>query len=39
MAEHPQFAVIAPAYNEALVIGSIVLQAKKHTDRVIVVDD
>ena len=39
VAEHPQFAVIAPAYNEALVIGSIVLQAKKHTDRVIVVDD
>ena len=33
------FAVVAPAYNEGLVIGSIVLLAKKHTDRVIVVDD
>ncbi|WP_201786418.1 glycosyltransferase family 2 protein [Methanoculleus horonobensis] len=33
------FAVVAPAYNEALVIGSIVLQAKRHADRVIVVDD
>lgn len=33
------FAVVAPAYNEALVIGSVVLLAKKHTDRVIVVDD
>ncbi|MCM2465668.1 hypothetical protein DIC75_04965 [Methanoculleus sp. CWC-02] len=33
------FAVIAPAYNEALVIGSVVLLAKKHADRVIVVDD
>jgi len=33
------FAVVAPAYNEGLVIGSIVLLAKKHADRVIVVDD
>ena len=33
------FAVIAPAYNEGLVIGSVVLLAKKHADRVIVVDD
>jgi len=32
-------AVIIPAYNEGLVIGSVVLLAKKHTDRVIVVDD
>jgi len=33
------FAVVAPAYNEGLVIGSVVLLAKKHADRVIVVDD
>ncbi|WP_292365241.1 glycosyltransferase family 2 protein [Methanoculleus sp. UBA208] len=33
------FAVAAPAYNEGLVIGSVVLLAKKHADRVIVVDD
>ena len=33
------FAVVVPAYNEGLVIGSVVLQAKRHTDRVIVVDD
>ena len=38
-AEPCPFAVVAPAYNEALVIGSIVLQAKRHADRVIVVDD
>ncbi len=35
---HP-FAVVVPAYNEGLVIGSVVLQAQKHSDRVIVVDD
>ncbi len=28
-----------PAYNEAKYIGSVVLQAKKHADEVIVVDD
>ena len=33
------FAVVVPAYNEGLVIGSVVLQAKRHADRVIVVDD
>ena len=33
------FAVVVPAYNEGLVIGSVVLQARKHADRVIVVDD
>jgi len=33
------FAVVAPAYNEGLVISSVVLLAKKHADRVIVVDD
>jgi len=32
-------AAVIPAYNEGLVIGSVVLQAKKHVDRVIVVDD
>jgi|GEM_PF-404247 len=37
--EEPPFAVVAPAYNESLVIGSVVLLAKKHADRVIVVDD
>ena len=31
--------VAMPAYNEGLVIGSVVLQARKHADRVIVVDD
>lgn len=30
---------IIPAYNEHLVIGSVVLQALRHVDRVIVVDD
>ena len=28
-----------PAYNEAKYIGSVILQAKKHADEVIVVDD
>ena len=32
-------AVVIPAYNEGLVIGSVVLQARQHADRVIVVDD
>jgi glycosyltransferase involved in cell wall biosynthesis len=35
----PTLAAVIPAYNEGLVIGSVVLQAKKHADRVIVVDD
>ena len=30
---------VIPAYNEGLVIGSVVLQARQHADRVIVVDD
>lgn len=30
---------VIPAYNEALSIGSLVLQAKKYVDQVIVVDD
>ncbi|MCE5339064.1 MAG: glycosyltransferase family 2 protein [Methanomicrobiaceae archaeon] len=33
------FAVVVPAYNEGLVIGSVALQARKYSDRVIVVDD
>ncbi len=32
-------AAIIPAYNESLVIGSVVLQTLRHVDRVIVVDD
>ena len=32
-------AVVIPAYNEGLVIGSVVLQARQHADHVIVVDD
>jgi len=35
----PALAAVIPAYNEGLVIGSVVLQARKHADRVIVVDD
>jgi len=35
----PGLAAIIPAYNEGLVIGSVVLQARQHADRVIVVDD
>ncbi len=34
-----ELAAVIPAYNEGLVIGSVVLQAKQHVDRVIVVDD
>jgi glycosyltransferase involved in cell wall biosynthesis len=30
---------ILPAFNEAVAIGSVVLSARKHADRVIVVDD
>ena len=32
-------AAVIPAYNEGLVIGSVVLQARQHADHVIVVDD
>ena len=38
-ADRNRFAVVAPAYNEGLVIGSIILQARRHAERVIVVDD
>ncbi|HJJ47883.1 MAG TPA: glycosyltransferase family 2 protein [Methanocorpusculum sp.] len=31
--------VLIPAYNESLVIGSVVLQAKQYADAVVVVDD
>ena len=31
--------VLIPAFNESLVIGSVVLQARKYASRVIVVDD
>ena len=34
-----RIAVVIPAYNEGLVIGSVALQAKQHADRVIVIDD
>ena len=34
-----QTVAIIPAYNEEIVIGSVVLKAKKYVDRVIVVDD
>ncbi|QYZ79854.1 glycosyltransferase family 2 protein [Methanofollis formosanus] len=32
-------AVVVPAYNEELVIGTVILRARQHTDLVIVVDD
>lgn len=32
-------AVVVPAYNEELVIGTVVLRARQHADLVIVVDD
>lgn len=32
-------AVVVPAYNEELVIGSVILRARQHADTVIVVDD
>jgi glycosyltransferase involved in cell wall biosynthesis len=35
----PTLAAAIPAYNEAATIGSVVLKAKKHVDRVLVVDD
>ncbi|MCZ7399992.1 MAG: glycosyltransferase [Candidatus Methanoperedens sp.] len=31
--------VILPAYNEEVTIGSMVLGAKQHADRVVVIDD
>lgn len=34
-----EIAVIIPAYNEELTIGSVVLRARKYADTVIVVDD
>ena len=34
-----KIAVILPAYNEEVSIGSVVLLARRHADRVIVVDD
>jgi len=30
---------VVPAYNEELAIGSVVLEARKHVEEVIVVDD
>jgi len=36
---HPRVAAIVPAYNESLVIGSVVLQSRQYVDAVIVVDD
>lgn len=41
-AEEPRprrVAVVVPAYNEELVIGTVVLRARQHADLVIVVDD
>ncbi|MCT8337785.1 glycosyltransferase family 2 protein [Methanoculleus sp. Afa-1] len=35
----PALAAVIPAYNEGLVIGSVVLQARQYADQVIVVDD
>jgi len=35
----PKIAVILPAYNEEVAIGSVVLRSRKYADRVIVVDD
>ena len=35
----PRIAVLIPAYNEGLTIGSVVLQARKHADMVLVVND
>ena len=36
---HTDLVVVIPAYNEARFIGSVVLQARRFTDQVIVVDD
>lgn len=35
----PGIAVLIPAYNEGLTIGSVVLQARKHADLVLVIND
>ena len=35
----PSITAILPAYNEEVSIGSVVLRARQHADRVIVVDD
>ena len=35
----PQVVAVIPAYNEERFIGSVVLKARQHVDRVIVVDD
>ena len=37
--EKPEIAILIPAYNEELTIGSVVLQARKHARTVIVVND
>ena len=37
--KNPEIIVLIPAFNESLVIGSVVLQARKYASRVIVVDD
>ena len=37
--DYRKIAVILPAYNEEVSIGSIVLLARKYADRVIVVDE
>jgi glycosyltransferase involved in cell wall biosynthesis len=41
MASNMENGIIAviPAYREEIAIGSVVLKARKHVDRVIVVDD
>ncbi|MCK5314261.1 MAG: glycosyltransferase [Anaerolineales bacterium] len=36
---HPDLVVVIPAYDEARCIGSIVLQSRRFTSQVIVVDD
>ena len=35
----PSITAILPAYNEEVAIGSVVLRARQHADRVLVVDD
>jgi len=37
--EGREVAVVIPAYNESITIGSVVLMAKKHADLVVVVND
>ncbi|UCD99388.1 MAG: glycosyltransferase family 2 protein [Chloroflexota bacterium] len=36
---YPDLVVVIPAYNEERFIGSVVLQSRKFTDKVIVIDD